>query len=318
MLLDSPAADKVNLNTPIDQWIQSCLDITQTQLDFVLPRQTIVPFALHDAMRYSVLDGGKRIRPLLCFAAAQLVEADVLVAARVGCAVELIHAYSLVHDDLPCMDNDLLRRGKPTVHVAYGEANALLVGDGLQALAFAVLANLVRGDNKGNRPNIADSAVIDLIAQLAQAAGSTGMVGGQAIDCAMVGSSLSQADLEQMHSMKTGALLRAAVMMGALCGGQKPDSDLLKALDQYARAMGLAFQVIDDVLDVSSDTAILGKTAGKDALQNKPTFVSLLGLIEAQNFADRLFQQALSVLAPYGEGAQRLRDLAQKIVSRKS
>lgn len=313
----------VSANAPIDQWIQGRLAILETQLDYVLPKPTQIPSDLHASMRYAVLDGGKRIRPLLCFAAAQLVDADELVAARVGCAVELIHAYSLVHDDMPCMDNDLLRRGKPTVHIAYGEANAMLVGDGLQALAFGVLADLATADIaidniNTTRPNIAHDAVTHLIAQLAQASGSVGMVGGQAIDCAMVGTALSRADLEQMHSMKTGALLRAAVMMGANCGPQRPDGDLLKALDQYARGIGLAFQVIDDVLDVSGDTVTLGKTAGKDAQQNKPTFVSLMGLREAQNFADVLYSQAIKVLEPYGEGAQRLRDLAKKIVSRKS
>ena len=316
-------AAQVDANASMDQWIQSCLAITETQLNHILPKQEQIPSALHDGMRYAVLDGGKRIRPLLCFAAAQLVQADLLVAARVACTVELIHAYSLVHDDLPCMDNDLLRRGKPTVHVAYGEANAMLVGDGLQALAFGVLADLatmdlVTVDLKANRPNVPPHAAVDLIAQLAQAAGSLGMVGGQAIDCAMTGTVLSRADLEQMHGMKTGALLRAAVMMGARCGNEKPNDDLLKALDQYSRAIGLAFQVIDDVLDVSSDTVTLGKTAGKDAQQNKPTFVSLMGLHEAQAFADSLYNQALSALAPYGENAQRLRDLALKIVSRKS
>ena len=326
-------AAPVNASASIDQWIQSCLTLTESQLDQVLPKHQQIPSALHDGMRYAVLDGGKRIRPLLCFAAAQLVRADLLVAARVACAVELIHAYSLVHDDLPCMDNDLLRRGKPTVHVAFGEANAMLVGDGLQALAFSVLADLANSelvnsdlansdlatvDIKANRPTVAPHAVVDLVAQLAQAAGSLGMVGGQAIDCAMTGTVLSRSDLEQMHSMKTGALLRAAVMMGAHCGNEKPNGDLLKALDQYSRAIGLAFQVIDDVLDVSGDTATLGKTAGKDAQQNKPTFVSLMGLHEAQAFADSLYNQALSSLAPYGEAAQRLRDLALKIVSRKS
>ena len=309
---------KTLAHAPIDQWMKSCAAITEAQLECVLPSKTRIPSVLHDSMRYAALDGGKRIRPLLCFAAAQLVDADLLVAARVGCALELIHAYSLVHDDMPCMDNDALRRGKPTVHIAYGEANAMLVGDGLQPLAFAVLADLANADLQIGRPSIGHEAVVDLIAQLAQAAGSLGMVGGQAIDCAMVGATLSQADLEQMHSMKTGALLRAAVMMGAGCGNQTPNEALLKSLEQYARAIGLAFQVIDDVLDVSSDTATLGKTAGKDAQQNKPTFVSLMGLDAAQVLADELYSQALGAIEPYGAGAQRLRDLAQKIVSRKS
>ena len=317
-------AATVGTSAAIDEWIDRCLAITETQLNEVLPKTSQIPFALHEGMRYAVLGGGKRIRPLLCFAAAQLVRADWLVVARVACAVELIHAYSLVHDDLPCMDDDLLRRGKPTVHVAFGEANAMLVGDGLQALAFSVLANLATRDLASldsqvpRLTPIAPNAVVDLIAHLSQAAGSLGMVGGQAIDCAVAGTILSRADLEQMHSMKTGALLRAAVMMGARCGGQKPDDDLLKALDQYACAIGLAFQVIDDVLDASGDTQTLGKTAGKDALQNKPTFVSLMGLREAHAFADSLHEQALAALVPYGEAAQHLRDLALKIVSRKS
>ena len=302
----------------VDEWIGSSLITTEAQLNAILPRADQVPAGLHLAMRYAVLDGGKRIRPLLSLAAAQLVDGEEFIAAQVGCAVELVHAYSLVHDDLPCMDNDLLRRGKPTVHVAYGEANAMLVGDGLQALAFGVLAHLGHAKSAGSGNHLPPDAVIKLIELLAHAAGSQGMVGGQAIDCAVVGTILSQADLEQMHSMKTGALLRAAVMMGLHCGASKPSAQLLAASDQYARSIGLAFQVVDDILDVKSDTATLGKTAGKDAQQNKPTFVSLLGLAQAQTLADALFDQAILALAPFGQRAQRLRELAQKIVSRKS
>ena len=311
MTLDQMSLDRVTM----DQWMASSVASIEAHLDKLLPATSQVPTQLLGAMRYAVLDGGKRIRPLLTLAAAQLVDADETTALSVGCAVELIHAYSLVHDDLPCMDNDLLRRGKPTVHVAFGEANAMLVGDGLQALAFGVLANL---NHSGGPDALTPQAVIELIKELAQASGCAGMVGGQAIDCAVVGSVLSRTDLEQMHGMKTGALLRASVMMGARCGIPRPSVAVLTALDQYSRAIGLAFQVVDDILDVKGDTVTLGKTAGKDAQQNKPTFVSLMGLVQAQHLADTLFNQAILVLEPFAQRAQRLRELAQKIVSRKS
>ena len=226
------------------------------------------PAGLGDAMRYAVLDGGKRLRPLLVLAAAEAVDGNEDAALRAACAVELIHAYSLVHDDMPCMDNDVLRRGKPTVHVKFGQAQALLAGDALQALAFELLAP--EGDA------VPAGAQARLCRLLARAAGGAGMAGGQAIDLASVGRSLSEDELRRMHRLKTGALLQASVMMGAACG--QADAKAEAALADYGWAIGLAFQVVDDILDVTADSATLGKTAGKDAAQDKPTYVSLLGL----------------------------------------
>ncbi|MEY3981230.1 MAG: geranyltranstransferase, partial [Pseudomonadota bacterium] len=222
----------------------------------------------------------------------------------VGVALECVHAFSLVHDDMPCMDDDALRRGQPTVHVKYGQAQALLVGDALQTLGFEVLADL---------PAPPDRVVV-LTRHLAQATGVLGMAGGQAVDIAAVGTAMSQADLESMHALKTGALIRAAVMMGAACG--QPSVAEMQALQHYAERIGLAFQVADDVLDVSADAATLGKTPGKDAAANKPTFVSLLGLSGAQDYARGLHDQATRALAPLGSRADRLLDLAQALVVR--
>lgn len=246
-------------------------------------------------MRYAVLDGGKRLRPLLVLAAAETgalgsTESAVEAATRAACAVELIHAYSLVHDDLPCMDNDVLRRGKPTVHVAFGEAPALLAGDALQALAFELL---LPGDG-----SMSPVLSVNLCRQLALAAGVHGMAGGQAIDLASVGCQLTQGQLERMHSLKTGALLRASVMMGAACGGVP--SAQLRLLEVYGECLGLAFQVVDDILDVVADTQTLGKTAGKDAQADKPTFVSLLGLPGAQTYASSLLERAHAALSDSG------------------
>lgn len=244
------------------------------------------PAGLGLAMRYAVLDGGKRLRPLLVLAACEAVEGRQMAAMRAACAVELIHAYSLVHDDMPCMDNDVLRRGKPTVHVQFGEAQALLAGDALQALAFELL---VPEDGS------IDAALgVRLCRLLAQAAGASGMAGGQAIDLASVGSALDREALETMHRCKTGALLQASVMMGAATGGA--DADELTCLRRYGDHIGLAFQVVDDILDVTTDSATLGKTAGKDAASDKPTFVSLMGLASAQACADRLLDQAQQAL----------------------
>ena len=275
---------------------------------------------LNDAMRYAVLDGGKRLRPLLVFAAAEACsEADaepsqsVLraksygAALRAACAVELIHAYSLVHDDMPCMDNDVLRRGKPTVHVKFGEAQALLAGDALQALAFELLTP---------DDDVVDSKVqATLCRLLATSAGCHGMAGGQAIDLSSVGQALSLEQLRTMHKLKTGALLQASVMMGAACG--RVSAQAQQALAQYGAALGLAFQVVDDILDVTADTATLGKTAGKDAEQNKPTFVSLLGLEASKTYAQALLAQALQALKDSGlENTQSLRALADMVVNR--
>ncbi len=281
------------------------------------------PAGLGEAMRYAVLDGGKRLRPLLVLAAAEAVGVDLdaasvsdqpaaIAALRAACAVELIHAYSLVHDDMPCMDNDVLRRGKPTVHVKYGEAQALLVGDGLQALAFEFLTPL-----DGSTDLQVQALQVGL---LARAAGYEGMAGGQAIDLASVGLPLTEAQLRQMHRLKTGALLVCSVQLGAVCAG-RPSSAVYDALGQYAQALGLAFQVVDDVLDVTSDSATLGKTAGKDAAADKPTYVALLGLAPAQELATQLYAESLSALQVSGLNATAtaaLRALASQVVERKN
>jgi len=250
------------------------------------------PAGLGDAMRYAVLDGGKRLRPLLALATCEAVEGHAAAALRAACAVELIHAYSLVHDDMPCMDNDVLRRGKPTVHVQFGEAQALLAGDALQALAFELLVP----DDGSVEPAMSAR----LCRQLALAAGSGGMAGGQAIDLASVGVALDQAALEAMHRQKTGALLQASVMMGAATARVEKTAE--RRLAEYGACLGLAFQVVDDILDVTADSATLGKTAGKDAASNKPTFVSLLGLSSAQAYADRVLDQAHEALRQSGIG----------------
>jgi farnesyl diphosphate synthase len=264
------------------------------------------PAGLGTAMRYAVLDGGKRLRPLLVLAASDAVSGDRPSALRAAVAVELIHAYSLVHDDMPCMDNDVLRRGKPTVHVKYGEAQAMLAGDAMQALAFEVLT-----PDAGMSPQLMST----LVRLLARASGHAGMAGGQAIDLASVGRRLDEATLRDMHRRKTGVLLQASVMMGAACGSA--DATALAALSEYGSAIGLAFQVVDDVLDVTQESHVLGKTAGKDVDQNKPTFVSLLGLEAAQGYAHELRDQAHAALARSGLGqAAYLACLADKIVER--
>ena len=278
------------------------------------------PAALVQAMRYAVLDGGKRLRPLLVMAAWQAVNPDDATlrddpaatarreaALRAACAVELIHAYSLVHDDMPCMDNDVLRRGKPTVHVQFGEASALLAGDALQALAFELLT-----PDDAKMPAGQQARLCRL---LARAAGSAGMAGGQAIDLASVGLPLTESQLRDMHRLKTGALLQASVMMGAACGDASEVAQA--ALKIYGAAMGLAFQVVDDILDVTADSATLGKTAGKDADQDKPTYVSLLGLERSAAYAQELLAQALSALAQSGlQNTQALQGLANMVVNR--
>jgi farnesyl diphosphate synthase len=269
----------------------------------VLPAADLPPIPLSRAMRYAVLDGGKRMRPLLAYAAGEIVAAP---ADRVDCAaaaVEIVHAYSLVHDDLPCMDDDALRRGKPACHVAFGEAMALLAGDALQALAFGVLAE----------GGLADAGAA--CALLADASGVRGMAGGQAVDLASVGASLAQPELESMHRMKTGALIRASVRLGAACGRPLAASEAV-ALDAYAAAAGLAFQVVDDVLDVEGSAASLGKTAGKDVAQGKPTFVTGLGLAAAKARAEALRVEARTALAPFGGAGRRLAELADWIVLR--
>jgi farnesyl diphosphate synthase len=259
-------------------------------------------------MRYTALGGGKRVRPLLAYASGALFGGDAAALARVAAAVEMIHVYSLVHDDMPCMDDDDLRRGKPTVHVAYDEATALLVGDTLQAQAFEVLAGI---------DTLPPARQVRMLRLLAEAAGSSGMCGGQAIDLDSVGLSLTRDELERMHQLKTGAMLRVSVILGALCGKDLTAPEL-EALGAYAKAIGLAFQVVDDVLDATADSATLGKTAGKDAADNKPTYVSILGLEPSKQLAEQLRREAHEALAPFGEQALRLRELADLIVQRKA
>jgi farnesyl diphosphate synthase len=276
-------------------------------LERVLPPADQLPARLNDAMRYAVLGGGKRVRPLLVFAAGAAVAADPERLDRAACAVELIHAYSLVHDDLPAMDDDVLRRGKATVHVEYDEATALLVGDALQSLAFEVLAERLLAD--------VARVQLEMLHELALAAGSRGMAGGQAIDLAAVGRTLDLPALEMMHIHKTGALIRAAVRLGARCG-PPVGPERFAQLDRYAKCVGLAFQVVDDVLDAAASTATLGKTAGKDAARHKPTYVSALGLADAKALAERLRSDAHAALAGVGDAAVRLHQLADFVVLR--
>ncbi len=270
------------------------------------------PAALVDAMRYAVLDGGKRLRPLLVLAAYEALGCDpahglASAALRAACSVELIHAYSLVHDDMPCMDNDVLRRGKPTVHVQFGEASALLAGDALQALAFELLTP--GGDE------VPVEVQARLCALLSRAAGSAGMAGGQAIDLASVGLPLTELQLRTMHQLKTGALLKCSVLMGAVCG--RASAKVYTALESYGAALGLAFQVVDDILDVTADSATLGKTAGKDADHDKPTYVSLMGLEGSIVYAQSLLREALAALEASGlDDAHALRALAHMVVNR--
>ena len=288
-------------------WTAQCLTQVEAALSDWVPLSA--PAGLGEAMRYAVLDGGKRLRPLLTLAAARAVAGavDVPAALRSACAVELIHAYSLVHDDMPCMDNDVLRRGKPTVHVAYGEAQALLAGDALQALAFELLTP--------EDGSVAPAVQARLCAALARAAGHHGMAGGQAIDLAHVGLAMTEAALRDMHRRKTGAMLEVSVHMGALSAGA--DAPTLACLQRYAQAIGLAFQVVDDILDVTADSATLGKTAGKDQANDKPTFVSLLGLAGAQAQAQALLQDALAALdAAVLSDDGALRALAHMVVQR--
>ena len=280
----STVAGTETVDSSFGQWRSAQQQRVETALAQWVPADA--PAGLGEAMRYAVLDGGKRLRPLLTLAACEAVQGHEAAALRAGCAVELIHAYSLVHDDMPCMDNDVLRRGKPTVHVRFGEAQALLVGDALQALAFELL---VPAD--GSMP---DALAASLCRQLALAAGADGMAGGQAVDLASVGVALDQPALEAMHRRKTGALLQASVMMGASTG--QPSAEALAQLQVYGASLGLAFQVVDDVLDVTADSATLGKTAGKDAAADKPTFVSLMGLQAAQAYADRVLDRAHEAL----------------------
>jgi farnesyl diphosphate synthase len=273
----------------------------ETALARALPDPALAPQRLHEAMRYVTLGGGKRVRPMLAFAAGEAVGADMDKVEAAACAVEMIHVYSLTHDDLPCMDDDDLRRGKPTCHVQFDEATALLVGDALQSQAFEVLA--------------AGGGSVEMLQLLARASGSRGMCGGQAVDLASTGISLDMAELEFMHIHKTGALIQAAVVLGALCG--ELDADARRRLERYARCIGLAFQVMDDVLDAETDTATLGKTAGKDAAQGKATYLTLMSAKQARTYAEELTAEALAQLQPFGAGGQRLAEIARFIVERR-
>ncbi|MBV8033024.1 MAG: polyprenyl synthetase family protein [Betaproteobacteria bacterium] len=289
-------------------WMVSMQARMEPVLARVLPAAHLSPARLHAAMRYAALEGGKRVRPLLAFAAGELSQAPAERLEPVAAAVELVHAYSLVHDDLPCMDDDVLRRGKPTVHVEYDEATALLVGDSLQTLAFQVLSE----------SSVAAKAQtqLEMIRLLALAAGSRGMAGGQQIDLESTGRALTLPELELMHIHKTGALIRASILLGYLCGDVFSEGER-ERLDRFAKSIGLAFQVVDDVLDAEASTATLGKTAGKDSKQGKATYVAALGLAGAKARASELHSEARAALVPLGERARRLGELADFIVLRK-
>ena len=291
---------------PFAEWMAVTQDRAESALARHLPGNDCIPARLHDAMRYAVLGGGKRVRPLLSHAAGELTGAMPNNLDIVGCAVELIHAYSLVHDDLPCMDDDVLRRGRPTCHVEFDDPTARLVGDSLQTLAFELLSSQSLGE---------PARQLEMIALLAHASGSRGMAGGQAIDLASVGKPLNQPELELMHALKTGALIRAAVLLGALAGNPL-SAEERTSLDRFAKRAGLLFQVVDDILDCTASTATLGKTAGKDEAADKPTYVSLLGLEGARAYADELRSDALDALSIFGERATRLTQLADFICNR--
>ena len=300
------ANDSPKSGADFASWVQRRLDEVERALDQWVP--AAAPAGLGLAMRYGVLDGGKRLRPLLVTAACDAVAGEPGAALRAAVAVELIHAYSLVHDDMPCMDNDVLRRGKPTVHVKFGQAQAMLAGDAMQALAFEVLT-----PDSG----VAPALQARLCALLARAAGHAGMAGGQAIDLASIGKPLSEDTLRDMHRRKTGALLQASVLMGAACGSTERGA--WDALSDYGAAIGLAFQVVDDILDVTQPSEMLGKTAGKDEGNNKPTYVSVLGLDAARRYADRLRDDAQRALGRSGlTSTVCLSILADKVVERES
>lgn len=289
-------------------WSRNIQARMESVLERMLPDAAIAPERLHAAMRYTCLGGGKRIRPMLAFAAGEAVGADLARVEYAAAAIELIHVYSLTHDDLPCMDDDDLRRGKPTCHVQFDEATALLVGDALQSLAFEILA----------APDAcADPATqVSMLALLAKASGSRGMAGGQAVDLAATGKSLELAELEFMHIHKTGALIQAAVLLGGLSAG--PLTAASRAgLERYAHCVGLAFQVMDDVLDAETDTATLGKTAGKDAAQGKATYLTLMNPKQAREYARDLIDNALAAIAPFAPASRRLADIARFIVDRR-
>jgi len=281
---------------------------TEITLDYWLPKPTITPASLHKAMRHSTLDGGKRVRPFLVYSAGQALGIELNQLDGPAAAVELIHVYSLIHDDLPAMDDDDLRRGKPTCHKAFDEATAILAGDAIQSLAFHVISH---------DKNIQVSAErrLQMIDNLAVASGSRGMCGGQAIDLESVGKNLDLPELENMHIHKTGALIRASVMLGALSSEDASETQL-KQLNHYAKCIGLAFQIQDDILDIEGDTATLGKTQGADMARDKPTYPALLGLDGAKQRAQELYQEALASLDSFDNKAEPLRWMAEYIISR--
>ncbi len=295
------------INTEFDIVRRRYLDRINNALDHCLPQSNIEPQRLHEAMRYVCLSGGKRLRPMLAYATGELLGAKAPDLDAAACAVELIHSYSLVHDDLPAMDDDDLRRGLPSCHTAYDEATAILVGDSLLTLAFSVLAG-VPPDQAGGECRLR------MVGVLAQAAGTAGMTGGQALDLNAVGKNLTPQKLEDIHHRKTGAMIRASVQLGALAG--EADDCVLDALDRYARYLGLAFQIVDDVLDETENTGTLGKQSGADRERNKPTFPSVWGLGRSQQMAEDLYQQALDCLDIWGENAYTLRRLAEMLVHR--
>ena len=306
----------ISAQLDFDAWVKLKQAHLEQVLDRVLPSADLIPTTLHSAMRFSILGGGKRVRALLCYAAAEVYiqdtsSTDISLTDNAACALELIHAYSLVHDDMPCMDDDDLRRGKPSCHKQYDDATALLVGDSLQSLAFSAISQTSPSQNAQQQ--------LQMLHILAKAAGSLGMAGGQAIDLSSVGKPLNQTELETMHRLKTGALIEAAVLIGA--ASAQPEASInnaeILALTRYAANIGLAFQVVDDILDVEGDSSILGKTAGKDANNNKPTYVTLLGLEAAKTYAKQLHDEALAALKPFSTQALRLQQLADFIMHRR-
>ncbi len=296
------------MNQGLKAYLATCQTRVEAALTQRLPAENILPNKLHQAMRYSVLNGGKRMRPMLTYATGSVLGISPDALDAVACAVECIHVYSLIHDDLPAMDDDDLRRGKPTCHVAFDEATAILAGDGLQTLAFELLAHdasiQVSAQNR-----------LQMITSLARASGSLGMVGGQAIDLESVGRMLTLPELENMHIHKTGALIRASVILATLAK-EGVDEEAVKRLDNYAKCIGLSFQVKDDILDEESDTATLGKTQGKDKDNNKPTYPALLGLSGAKEKAQELHEKAIENLAYFGVQADLLRNLSLYIIQR--
>ncbi|MDZ7754323.1 MAG: farnesyl diphosphate synthase [Gammaproteobacteria bacterium] len=295
----------------LEAYATECRSRVEARLDALLPASTLLPTRLHEAMRYAVLGAGKRVRPLLVYATGHALGVPMDTLDAGACAVELIHAYSLVHDDLPAMDDDDLRRGRPTCHKAFDEGTAVLVGDALQSLAFQILAG-----NGNGQAALPSQTRLEMVSRLAIAAGSRGMAGGQAIDLDAVGQDLNLAELEIMHIHKTGALIRTAVLLGALAAGDGADAALEDRLDHYGKCIGLAFQIRDDILDVELSTEDLGKPQGADVQRNKPTYPAIVGLSEAKRIAEELHEAALESLSGLDERADHLRGLSAFIVRR--